>query len=635
MIWLNKEIAMNWSKKSRGPRPPSPRRRTARLRLEALEDRVTPATFLVTNLNDAGPGSLRDAISQVNVLPPPATRPLIEFAPELAHQTIPLTTVALSNSDGDSALEITEPVDIRGSGQTITRAVGAPGMRLMVVGSLADVVLENLTFTGGLLQGASSGVPLASGSTAQAGAIFSIGRLFVSGCTFTGNQAIGGVGGPGGFGGNGLGGAIVNSGPALALTNCTFTGNTATGGGGGFLGSPGASEGGAVYTNTGNTSITHCTIVGNTATLAGTGIDSSNGSVWVTSARVDLINSVLGGTTGGPNDLANDGGTVALDTTNIIQNGAHTFDGGMTDGISDDVTPDPLVLKVNPMVGPLADNGGFTQTMALLPGSPALGVAQLFGSVTVDQRGVPRNLAGTALGAYEVQHPLSPVGVPVDTDTLFGPHPNASNNEAFVRGLYNATLLRGGSRAEVDFSVNLLQTGAMTRPQLAGSFYNSPENRGNQVKFFYSYFLGRPAAPFEIAFSVQQLQAGLDEGTLMSEFILSPEYTGNNTNQQFVQTMYYAILGRGASAAEVNFSVNMLNSGQVTRPQVLAEFLASPEGTARVVQTDYGAYLKRQATPTEVAAAAAQLQTGATYGSVAFGLLGSAEFFSEAGANVP
>src|SRR5262245_50182472 len=37
--------------------------------LEALEDRLAPATFLVTNLNDAGPGSLRRALLDANTAP--------------------------------------------------------------------------------------------------------------------------------------------------------------------------------------------------------------------------------------------------------------------------------------------------------------------------------------------------------------------------------------------------------------------------------------------------------------------------------------------------------------------------------------------------------------------------------------
>jgi hypothetical protein len=41
-----------------------PPHRGTRLVLEALEDRTVPSTFTVTNTNDSGAGSLRDAIAQ-------------------------------------------------------------------------------------------------------------------------------------------------------------------------------------------------------------------------------------------------------------------------------------------------------------------------------------------------------------------------------------------------------------------------------------------------------------------------------------------------------------------------------------------------------------------------------------------
>ena len=70
----------------------------------------------------------------------------------------------------------------------------------------------------------------------------------------------------------------------------------------------------------------------------------------------------------------------------------------------------PNLTTGDPLLAPLAANGGPTQTMALLPGSPALEAAAATPDVETDQRGLSRsrdgNGDGTAapdLGAFEVQ----------------------------------------------------------------------------------------------------------------------------------------------------------------------------------------------------------------------------------------
>src|SRR5437899_2212037 len=79
------------------------------------------------------------------------------------------------------------------------------------------------------------------------------------------------------------------------------------------------------------------------------------------------------------------------------------------------------------------------------PGSPALRAGTAVAGVQTDQRGAARDANLPDLGAVEVQHPLSPVDVPDLATDLYGPHPNVSATEAFVKGLYQATLLRPGS----------------------------------------------------------------------------------------------------------------------------------------------------------------------------------------------
>ena len=74
---------------------------------------------------------------------------------------------------------------------------------------------------------------------------------------------------------------------------------------------------------------------------------------------------------------------------------------GNTKGSSGWVKTD--LLGAEPMLGPLQDNGGPTWTMALLPGSPAIGAgsATIAGVTTTDQRGVPRPSNRIDIGAYE------------------------------------------------------------------------------------------------------------------------------------------------------------------------------------------------------------------------------------------
>jgi hypothetical protein len=61
---------------------------------------------------------------------------------------------------------------------------------------------------------------------------------------------------------------------------------------------------------------------------------------------------------------------------------------------------------LDPRLGPLADNGGPTQTLALLPGSPAIAAGAPAGAPDTDQRGpgYARTIGGTIdIGAFEVQ----------------------------------------------------------------------------------------------------------------------------------------------------------------------------------------------------------------------------------------
>jgi hypothetical protein len=66
------------------------------------------------------------------------------------------------------------------------------------------------------------------------------------------------------------------------------------------------------------------------------------------------------------------------------------------------------LVNTDPLLSPLAKNGGPTLTQALLSGSPAINAGTPVVGVTTDQRGAPRSLSGTTdIGAFQVQPPLT------------------------------------------------------------------------------------------------------------------------------------------------------------------------------------------------------------------------------------
>src|SRR5262245_43378446 len=94
--WSNALEARPPAARRRARGAPSPRRRRVLPRVEALEDRTVPSTFTVTNTNDSGDGSLRQAVLDANALAGPDA---INFALAPTDHTIALTSGELSITD--------------------------------------------------------------------------------------------------------------------------------------------------------------------------------------------------------------------------------------------------------------------------------------------------------------------------------------------------------------------------------------------------------------------------------------------------------------------------------------------------------------------------------------------------------
>jgi predicted outer membrane repeat protein len=168
------------------------------------------------------------------------------------------------------------------------------------------------------------------------------------------------------------GGAIFVDGGNVHLTNSTLSSNRAASGGAFFV------------SKFSNSTFTHVTAYGNQAS-------NSYGGVYLgESADLTMSNSIVAGSIGGV-DCAYDSssGNVFDNGYNIIQDGTCLAEASS--------------LGVNPKLEPLADNGGATQTHALMEDSPAIDMIPANEcAVPTDQRGVhrPQGIACDT-GAFE------------------------------------------------------------------------------------------------------------------------------------------------------------------------------------------------------------------------------------------
>jgi parallel beta-helix repeat protein len=240
-------------------------------------------------------------------------------------------------------------------------------------------------------------------TTAMGGGIFNSGTATLVESTVSGNSAKQDGGGVSGYdsaattvsqctisnnsAGNG-GGLAFPTPPSeidpATLINCTVTGNTAT------------ESGGGIYVGLNNyATIDNCTIARNVAIYGGI----------QTEGNLTLNNTIVASNTSksGDGDLV--GSVEPTSTGNLIGVG-NGITGGITNGTNDNQIGTPAA-PIRPLLAPLGNYGGPTQTMALLPGSPAIDAgrnAVIPANVTTDQRGDPRIFNGTVdVGAFESQ----------------------------------------------------------------------------------------------------------------------------------------------------------------------------------------------------------------------------------------
>jgi len=337
------------------------------------------SVLTVTNTNDSGPGSLRQAVIDAN------SGDTITF--NLFNGSLS-STITLTSGE----IDVNKNLKIVGPGANQLTVSGNNSSRVFL--TFGTVVISGLTIANGAAQDFFGG-----------GGIINDGGLLVVGCVLRGNNCSGqGQFAGGAIASDGLlaiancsfignsapsSGAIYSNDFAFQVINSTFSGNSATIGGAGGLGLFGSEN-----------TVVNCTIAGNSIHFIGAG-----GGLFIESLpTLSLENTIIAGNIGG--DCATDQGfQLNINSHNLIQDGSC---GPLTAG--------------DPKLGPLQNNGGPTPTMAPVLGSPAIdnGDDSALGlpfSLTTDQRGpgFPRKAgAHVDIGAFEVQAPV-PVGPSFDT----------------------------------------------------------------------------------------------------------------------------------------------------------------------------------------------------------------------------
>ena len=377
---------------------------------------------------------------------------------------------ALANaSDGDTLaiqgtckgiFEISHNLTLAGSGGATLDGQGAGTVLTIDAGN--TVAISNLAITGG--------------SDPAAGGIRNAGTLTLANSTVSGNSAAvpqfhNGVGGilnrPASritltnstVSGNSASanapfdtavGGIFNSGPGgvVTVTNSTVSGNSATG-------TPSDAFGGILNSGPGSVvTVTNSTVSGNSASAPGGvsafsaavgGISNSGGTLTLTSSTLsgNSVSEPNGGFSPPVGGVSNFfGGTLTVANSLIAaqsggpncygpnSDGGYNLDDGTSCGFS---TNNHSLSSTNPLLDPagLKDNGGPTQTIALLPGSPAIdamppGVNGCGTTITTDQRGVSRPQgSGCDIGAFE----LLPLGADLSITKSGAPNPIVSGNQ--------------------------------------------------------------------------------------------------------------------------------------------------------------------------------------------------------------
>jgi hypothetical protein len=298
-----------------------------------------------------------------------------------------------------------------GTGMQTTILDGG-GVGTVITGDTYNLFIQDLTIRNGYALESGGGINESGGVlnlsrvwvtgnvAKNGGGIVSSGPLTMNDCVVSDNQANLDTNGDGG----GLflqGGAVVT----VNITNVTFSGNTAS-----------LYSGGIHNQGLGTLNLTNVTISGNTAKLNGAMTNTNHATANILNITIAWNHSSAAGGNGGIGNYATVYFKNSLLSGNDTENCGNGTGGVMISlgnnlesGNNCNFTQTSDLPNTDPQLGSLADNGGPTQTLALLdasvlhPRSPAIDAGADTGCPPTDQRGVARPQgAHCDIGAFEL-----------------------------------------------------------------------------------------------------------------------------------------------------------------------------------------------------------------------------------------
>ncbi|MBU0674252.1 MAG: DUF4347 domain-containing protein [Proteobacteria bacterium] len=313
-----------------------------------------PATIIVTNTNDSGAGSLRQAIADA-----------------ASGDTIDLTGISGTITLTTGELAINKSLTFTGPNTNSLVISGNSTSRVLNISGGTVVSLSYVTIQDGLV------------NFVDGAGILNAGTLSIDHSTIRENHGF--------MAGNG--GGIANVGGTLTVTSCTLENDTSAGNGGG------------IYSN-GTAIVTNSTLWGDSVNVDGGGIYSSG--------TLTLANNTISGNWAFSNNgggIYNAGTLHLLNTITANSFGTDCFNTGTiatnTNNLIEDNTCSPA-LSGDPGLTALADHGGATQILGLLASSPVIDAGDNATCATTDQRDMARPVDGDFnasaicdIGAYE------------------------------------------------------------------------------------------------------------------------------------------------------------------------------------------------------------------------------------------